>query len=348
MKIGFYSSRIPFEADLLENGLAGGSENALANIAQSWKRNYPEDDIIIYNNNSSKYKKYNGVIWKTLLDFQLDVRSFDLDCMISVREPEIFSFPYIDSKLKILWSQDICNEMGLQNLQKNKYGINNIDIILANSRFSYNNLKEGFPDSNIRILLNGFNSDWVNVDEKEDIATFNSTPFRGISYLLELWPKIYEGCIRYNIDPKLEIYGGIDLYNQSNSYFDDLYNKLSEMINTTVSGSISQRELYKRMCKSRLLLYPCNYCETSCMAMIESISCGVWPISTDLGALGELIIDDKTGDIINGDPESKEYKEKFIKYSISAFINKNKPEKSHLKTWNEQSILLRNIIMEKL
>ena len=140
----------------------------------------------------------------------------------------------------------------------------------------------------------------------------------------------------------------MNLYNQSNDHFNDLYSKLSKMVNTTVFGSISQKELYKKMCKSRLLLYPCNYLESSCMAMIESIACGVWPISTNIGALNELIIDDKSGNIINLNTESKEYKEKFIKHSIEGFVNKGKPTKNHLKTWNEQSILMRQFLKEKL
>jgi len=348
MKIGFYSSRLPFEADLLENGLAGGSENAFVNLTREWKDQYPEDEIIIYNNNSGKFKEYNGVIWKTLLDFQLSVRNFNLDCLVSLREPEVFSLPHIDAKLKILWSQDICNESGLINLQKNKYAIENIDLILANSQFSYNDLKNGFPNSNIQILKNGYNQNFINKCEKEDIAIWGSTPFRGAQYLLELWPEIYKGCINNSIHPKLKLFGGMDLYNQSNEYFKNLYNELSKMTNTIVCGSISQKELFKEMNKSRLLLYPNTYCETSCMLMIEAMSCDVWPISTNFGALNELIINDKTGNIIDRTPEDKEYKDKFIKYAIDGFINKNKPDKSHLNSWKDQSILLRKMIEGEL
>jgi len=348
MRIGFFSGRLPFEADLVERGLGGGSENALANIIYNLKNNYPNDEIIIYNNNSGKFKEYNGVIWKSLLDFQLDIRNFNLDCLISLREPHIFKLPYIDAKLKILWSQDICNESGLINLQKNKYAIKNIDLILANSQFSYDNLKNGFPNSNIRILKNGYNQNLINECEKEDIAIYCSTPFRGLSYLLELWPEISKGCQIYNINPKLEIYGGMDLYNQSNEHFKNLYSDLSNMTNTTVFGSIPQKELYEKMCKSKLLLYPCNYYETSCMSMVEAMACGNWPVSTNIGALNELIINDKSGNIIDGNPESKEYKNKFTNYSIESFRDYKQPNVDHLKTWIKQSILLRESIKEML
>jgi len=349
MKIGFISSRMAFDGDSLETKGIGGSESALINITRSWKKNNPEDKIIVYNNNSGKRKEYNGVIYKNIYDFYSEIRTAELDALISLREPAIFKQQFVDVKVKVLWSQDIDNEPELIELQNNKYNIENIDIIFTNSQFSLNNLKEGFQNSNIIVLLNGYNEDFIcdNV-EKEDIAIWSSTPFRGMLHLLELWPEIYKICNRSNIDPKLEIYGGMELYSQSNEYFKDLYNKLSEMNNTVVFGCVPQKKLYKKMSKTRLMLYPNTWCETSCMSMIEALSCDVWPISTNLGALNELIINDKSGNIIDGCPEDKEYKDKFIKYAINAFINKNKPDKSHLKTWREQAIKMRKIISEKL
>jgi len=348
MKVGFYSDSIKFDGDVLENELAGGSENAFSNMVKSWKKNNPNDSVIVYNNNSGKYKEYCGVVWKNLLDFQFDVRSFDLDVFISLRDTKVFKQKFIDTKFKCLWSQDIMNESRLIDLQKNKYAIENIDIIFSNSKFSYNDLKKGFPNSDIRILLNGYNKDFIHNIKKEDIAIWGSTPFRGTQYLLELWPKIYERCTNNNIYPKLKIYGGMDLYHQSNNQFSNIYNVLSKMINTEICGSIPQKKLFEEMNKARLLLYPCDYIETSCMIMIESMSCGVWPISTNIGALNELIINDKTGNIINGSPRDKEYKEKFIEYAVNGFINKNKPNTDHLGTWNDRAKEMRKIILEKL
>lgn len=347
MRIGFYSNDILFDPDSLTTRGIGGSESSVLNISKEWKKHYQKDEIIIYNNNSGKYNKYNDITIKSVVDFYLEMRTFNLDAIISLRDPSIFKF-FIDSKLKVLWSQDITNESRLINLQKNKYIIESIDLFFANSQFSYNDLKNGFPKSNIKILKNGYNQNWIDTNEKENIAIYNSVPFRGLSYLLELWPKIHRGCQNYNIDPKLEIYGGMDLYNQSNEYFKNLYDNLSKVINTTVFGSLPQRELYKKMCKSKLLLYPNIWVETSCMSMIEAMACGNWSISTNLGALNELIIDNISGNIINGDPESEEYKNKFIKYSINAFVENKRPNIDHLKTWSEQAKLMRNEIEEIL
>lgn len=352
MRVSFYSNDISFEPDsLLLNGL-GGSESALLNLTREWAKNHPEDELTIYNSNRSDTKKYNGITWKNIFDFHSDVRTINLDCLVSLREPGIFSLPYIDTKLKVLWSQDIMNESRLIELQKNKYGIANIDLILANSNFSYYNLMRGFPNSDIKILLNGYNDNWIDHSiKKEDVAIYTSTPFRGISYLLELWPRILDGCRKNDVremNPKLEIFGGMDLYNQSNDYFSKLYNDLSQMENTTVLGSVSQKVLYDKMKMARLLLYPCNYVETSCMAVLEAISCDVWIISTSIGALGELIINNKSGNIICSDPETEYYKNLFVAHSVDAFMSKYLPYKEHLKTWDDQAEEMRNIVMERL
>lgn len=347
MKVGFYSNDIQFDPDALTTKGLGGSESALLNLTREWKNSYPEDEIIIYNNNSGEYKKYNNIIIKPITYFYSEIRTADLDVLISLRDPSTF-LSFVDSKLKILWSQDICNESRLINLQKNKYAIESIDLILANSQFSYDNLKNGFPNSNIQILKNGYNQNLINECEKEDIAIYCSTPFRGLSYLLELWPEIYKGCQKYNINPKLEIYGGMDLYNQSNEYFKNLYNDLSKMINTTVFGSISQEELYKKMCKSKVMLYPNTWLETSCMVILEAISCGVWIITSDYGALNEQVKDNETGNLIKYDQNSVEYKKEFINYAIQAFMQNFISNRKYINSWKNQSTLLRNMILEKL
>jgi len=343
-----------FEADSLETRGLGGSESAMLNMAFALKMTCPTDEIIVYNNNSGKYKEYKEVIFKTITDFYNDVKNFDADVLISIRQPEIFyTIPYIDSKLKILWSQDICNETELENLQKNKYGIKNIDIILANSRFSHDNIKENFPDSHIRILRNGYNSEWSSDTKKENIAVYTSTPFRGLNLLADYWVEIYQKCRKYyDINPKLKIFGGMDLYNQSNHYFKDLYDKLSNLPNVEVFGSVCQRSLYYHLNSAKVMLYPCTYIETSCMSVLEALANKLWIITTKSGALSEQVIDDNNGNLIEYSElnNSNKYRELFIQSAIDSFRNSEKIQEIPytVSSWDKQSKLLKCLIREKL
>lgn len=338
-----------FEADSLETRGLGGSESAMLNMAFALKKNFPEDEVIIYNDNSGKQKEYKGVIFRTTTEFYSEVRTFDADVLISIRQPEIFyKLPYINSKLKCLWSQDICNETELQNLQKNKYGIENIDIIFANSIFSHDDIKEHFPNSHIRILRNGYNSDWITSDKKEDVFVYTSTPFRGLNLLSEYWIEIYQKLKKYyDINAKLKIFGGMDLYNQSNQHFKDLYNKLSELPNVEVFGSICQRSLYYHLNTAKVMLYPCTYIETSCMSVLEALANKLWIVTTDSGALGEQVIDGCYGDLIKFD---QNYKELFIQSALDSFKNSEKIQEIPftVNSWDSQSKLLKGLIKEKL
>lgn len=348
MRIAFFSSRMAFEADSLETRGLGGSESATINIAFSLKKNFPDDEIIIYNNNSGKYKEYKGVIFKTITDFYNEVKNFNLDVLVSVREPKIFKLSYIDSKLKILWSQDISNESDLVWLKEEVYCQKNIDIIFANSTFSHSDIKEHFPTSNIRILRNGYNSDWLSDSKKEDVAIYTSTPFRGLNLLADYWVEIYQKLQKYyDIDAKLKIFGGMSLYNQSDDKFVHLYNRLSELPNVQVYLSVSQKELYRHLNTAKVMLYPCTYIETSCMSVLEALANKLWIVTTDSGALGEQVIDGCYGNLIKFGPE---YKELFIQSALDSFRNSEKiqeiPYTVH--SWSSESKIMRTMIKDLL
>jgi len=353
MKIAFYSNDILFDPDALTTKGLGGSESSVLNLTREWKKNYPEDEIIVYNNNSGKYNKYNEIIWKSIIDFHSEIRTSNLDVVISLRNPEIFySMTYLDVKLKVLFSQDNMEEPRLQKLSNHKYGIANIDQIFVISQFAYDDIKKSFPDSKIDIVRNGYNPDWV-LDKKivnnKPIAVYTSTPFRGLDLLSNFWSIIYNECNKRGVDPQLIIYGGMDLYNQSEGPFEKLYNKLRNMKNVIVKGSMCQKKLYEELQKASVMLYPNTHTETGCMAVTEGLANGLWVVTTDKGALGEQVINNKNGYLIECDPHSEEYKDLFISNAITALIKQPKPDNEGLIfTWREQAEKMRKIIGEQL
>lgn len=350
MKIGFYSNDIQFEPDSLTTRGLGGSESALINLTREWKKNNPEDKIIVYNNNSGKYKEYNDVIWKTILDFQIEQRSFDLDVLISLRDPSIFYTPYIDAKLKILWSEDNMQESRLQELKNNKYAITNIDKIFVISKFAYDDIKKSFPDSDIQIIRNGYNNTWISSKMvHRPIAVYTSTPFRGLDLLADFWPQIYEGCDKRNVLPTLRIYSGMSLYGQSDDMFKNLYTRLSKMEGVDIYPPIPQKELYKELQEASVMLYPNTHTETGCMAVTEALANGLWVVTTNKGALGEQVVTGDNGFLIDLDPNSPEYRDTFISYAITALVNKPVPYNDGLIfTWSEQANKMRESLEKKL
>jgi len=353
LNVAFYSNRIQFDGDILKTKGTGGSESALVNITNEWKKNYPDDNIIVYNGiQKRRYNDFNNVIYKTLQEFNSDIRTEKFDALISLRDPEPFGMTFINSKVKCLWSQDDMNEEKLIRLLDNKYSIENIDCIFAVSEYSKNEIQKGFPNKEVLLLRNGYNEDWIKSSyyPRPPIAMYNSTPFRGLDILLVVWKEIFDECKKRNVNPELKIFSGMSLYNQSDDNFKSLYDQLNKLPNVKVNKPIPQKELYSQLWTSKVLLYPNHFLETSCMAVLEALSNGCWVVTTNLGALSEQVKHNSNGYLINGDSRTKEYQEQFIEYSVESLCNDNiKPNNNGLIfSWKEQNIKMRNFIKERI
>jgi len=351
MNVAFYSMRLQFDGDFLEKRGLGGSESALINMTRNWKIVFPRDKIAIYNGTTPrKTTNFNGVIYKTLTDFFLNYRSANWDAFITMRDPEPLMSPYLDAKVKCLWSQDDMNEPGLQVLQSNLYATTNADCIFGISNYACGEIKWAFPDVEVIVIRNGYNDDWLTTNsEKEPIAVYASTPFRGLDVLVEVWPRIFLGCKERGIEPRLKVFSSMSLYGQPEGGFGELYRTINQIEGAEYIGAVSQKQLYEEFTKAKVMLYPNHYLETGCMAVLEALANGVWVVTTDLGALGEQVVDRISGYLIEGDAHSDEYKDIFIERSIHSLCGNFKPKtKGLVFSWKEQAAKMRAEIQDQL
>jgi len=355
MKISFFSNRINFAGDALDKYGLGGSESALINITTCLKRNFPNDEITVYNGNTKKeYHDYYGVVYKTIDEFKLDVRSFNQDAFICLRQVLPFSLPFIDSKLKILWSQDDMNEHDLIQLKNNSYSRENIDLIFAISEYAKNDIQNTFLEKEVLLQRNGYREDWIssknNNNNKKPIAIHSSTPFRGLDVLANCWENIYNLCVKKNVTPTLIVCTGMSLYQQPEDDFKELYEFLKQLPGVSFIGSVNQRKLYDILSECKTMLYPNHFLETGCMAVLEALANNCWVVTTDLGALKEQVVDYKNGFLIKGDSRSEEYKKQFIDLSVNALCNQNLilDNEDLIFSWDEQAILMRKYISDRL
>lgn len=367
MKVCFYAGRLQFDGDFLTKRGLGGSESALINLTSKWKRYFPDDEIIVY---SGIYKRENtnfeGVIYKTLLDFISEYRFEKYDAFISLRDFEPFTLKYINSSIKCLWSEDDMNEIGLIQLRQNMYATENVDCIFGVSEYACNEIKKAFPNKKIFLQRNGYNEDWIPPEcnstiledhleimkekEKNHICIYTSTPFRGLDVLSDVWQEIYNKCYeQYNIKPILNIFSGMSLYNRDDKDFYNLYQKLSSLPNVNMNKPIPQKELYKELLKAKLFIYPNHFLETSCMSVLEAIANRTWILTTNLGALSEQVKNGQNGYTINGNSMTNEYQEQFIKLAVKYICEPCYPNNDGLIfSWGEQALLMRNRIKEMI
>lgn len=185
---------------------------------------------------------------------------------------------------------------------------------------------------------------------------YSSFPNRGLLELLKMWPKIYE------LEPRstLHIYSNVD-HKWSNDVEPEKMQKIKDLLNNYKLHStnlgihyhswVSKKELAESWKTAEFWLYPCTFQETFCLTALEAAITKTFVISNNLAALKNTVGD--RGLIIDGDPETEEWKETTLNKIKEIFTNRqfqnNKIQENYNwaknLTWeNQANKLLNNFI----
>jgi glycosyltransferase involved in cell wall biosynthesis len=122
-------------------------------------------------------------------------------------------------------------------------------------------------------------------DEKLKLI-YTSTPFRGLSILLDVMETINRE------DVELEVYSSTDIYSSGytqvyGNLYKDLFDRARSMKNVNYHGHAENKDIHKALQEAHIFAYPSIFEETACLAMIEAGAAGCSLVTTDLGALPE-------------------------------------------------------------
>jgi glycosyltransferase involved in cell wall biosynthesis len=122
-------------------------------------------------------------------------------------------------------------------------------------------------------------------DEKLKLI-YTSTPFRGLSILLDVME------ILNRDDIELDVYSSTDIYSSgyTQAYGDiykDLFDRARSMKNVNYHGHADNKDIHRALQEAHIFSYPSIFEETACLAMIEAAAAGCSLVTTDLGALPE-------------------------------------------------------------
>jgi glycosyltransferase involved in cell wall biosynthesis len=223
------------------------------------------------------------------------VASLRCDVFISVRVWDVFAQGLRPGKLNYLWCHDDTDQAVVARLSDPQLAAKvyeACDGIVAISHYqSYRwivNLHA--PPDKILICGNGvdlprFNIDASALTRRPPHAYYASTPFRGLSVLLDLWPmvrKVIGSKSRLTICSSLKVYGQTE-----EKAYEALYDKARQTEGIDYLGSVSQAQLRGVAAGCRALAYPCTFPETGCITAMEAMASGCAVVSTALGALPE-------------------------------------------------------------
>jgi len=112
-------------------------------------------------------------------------------------------------------------------------------------------------------------------------CAYTSTPFRGLSVLLDAWQRINAA------NAELHIWSSMKLYLEDDGPYEHLYQRARSMPGVTYHGIAPNLELRAALRSMHFLVYPCIFPETACLAVIEAMAAGCRVIIPSLGALPE-------------------------------------------------------------
>jgi len=328
MNLVFYLRSIPLQGSFLEEKPLGGTESALLYLARALVQRTHR--VRIYCEAICE-EVHEGVSYRHWSHFEEEMNNDPPDVFVSLRSLFI---PLVKrwAPLQIYFSPDApdqsCVNAALQ-LQGNKNGMDFhlglyslrhvqhfVDGIMGVGIWQISEFVKKFnlnPDR-VFIFPNGVDSLFFSkkpVFQRKKQIIYCSTPFRGLEFLLNYFPKI-----RSRIpDATCLILSGMQLYGASDQEDQQAYQKLYELANqpgVTLMKPVNKREMAPMLSKSRVLAYPNTFAETFCIAALESQAAGLPIVTTDLAGLRERVTQGVDGYLIKGHPSEETYRNVFI------------------------------------
>ncbi|TVM00013.1 MAG: hypothetical protein CV087_15950 [Candidatus Brocadia sp. WS118] len=308
--IVFYTGGVPFHGRTIEEKGLGGSESALVYIARALAAHGLRVRVFC---NCDKPGDYNGVYYGNLVDFHIYRQQHSLPVFISSRSMRPFKIA-LEAQTRILWIHDHINVSFLKGEDPTRLPI---DSIFAISHWQMDEWLHHFKIPNNRFYLtrNGVDLMMFKPGEKRNLNRFvyMSRLNRGLDVLLSLFPRIRQRIP----DAELHIY----TYQLSSDRLESQISRLAQQPGVYMRGSLPKEILAKDLSVARLMLYPCTFYETSCIAAIEAQASGTPVVASTLAALSETVIDGVSGYLIPGDPHTAEFEHRFIETVVTLVKN---------------------------
>lgn len=260
MKIDLhYSNNPPFTNDDYEQKGLGGTEGFIVQVARELAWGH---DVRVYNRSPIEMPS-GGAFWTNISRFNPQE---DRDILISFRMREIFEEDPKGYKIIILADTE---SEGLGDLVR----AGKVDLVMFVSQWQKDKIaaEEGIPDENCMVASNGVRlSEFVNneIEKVPGMCIHTSTPERGLTQLLELWPKIqifhadatlqlFSSYIGWGVSPEQNLSMAGPQYAQAEY--------LAKTGHNVVNHIHANDELREWQLKSQLFLYPTKFLETCCL-----------------------------------------------------------------------------------
>jgi len=220
----------------------------------------------------------------------------EVDLLIVSRDPRLFGVPH-QARKAVLWCHDLATyHQYTPMLLQHAF---NFDEIWTVSEYHRQQIHKviGYPLANIRATRNGI-SRW-NIDKvfprQDKTLLYAARPERGLDNLIK------PGGIMDRLpDFKLKVCMYNNYPEHMRGYYEFLFNRMKQMPNVEMLGSLTQKQLRQLMSETWAYVYPTGFEEVSCILAREAIEQHLPFICTHHGALPETL----GGDAVFVGPQS--------------------------------------------
>lgn len=282
-------------------------------------------------NGVEKASVHDDVLYQPWTTFESFAEKTSFDVFISIRNllpvlarrwaplqiyfsPDAYDQPFVNRalSLEIRTGQD-SYEVGLYSLS---YAQRFVDAIFCVGQWQADTFIERFKllKEKVFVMPNGvFLPDFKSppLAARKRGLVYCSTPYRGLEYLLKMFPKIRE-CVP---DATCEVLSGMQVYGLSDEEdrkgFQNIYD-LARQEGVTLHGPKPKAAMAAILGESRVLAYPNTFAETFCIAALEAQASGLPAVTTSLAGLKERVEEGTDGHLIPGHPSQAAYQEAFI------------------------------------
>lgn len=304
----------------------GGAELALLTLCRAWQ--FYGNDITLYNDP----KEIGASSFR-----QLPVAAFDpnedRDILIIFRSPNPLAAV---SKGKKIWFS--CDSYTIDDFRAFRQQVDKV-VCISSFHAKYFKTMYGINDA-VPIDLPVRTWDYRdNIHKLSKRCIFTSIPDRGVMELHPAWARIVSEVP----EASLVITSDWRLWTDWASE-DQIRNfKLSyaRLPNVIYKGAVRRDDLIKIQMEAEIHLYPCIFEEQFCISVAESQVAGVFPITSDYGALSTT----NMGRVLHGNPQDSSWQDRFVNNAVECLTDpKLKDKQEYVQECAKRRFSIENIL----
>lgn len=301
MNILLYDNGQPFDPWTIYTDPLGGSETSFLLLAHGISEINKDNKCVLLTSKNISKTSYNKLIIDNANMFDGYAENADV-ILLNRHIPESISHWVSNGKLFYYFAHDAYDQP-LVHWMGVKKNFDFFKKVFCVSQWQKDTFIKYFnaPSDKLHVVGNcvDFSLTHGFAERLDNKLIFASIPYKGIDIISDIFNDI---CIQTKRDDlELHVFSSMGLYNQSDkdNEYDEYFSIIKRTNDIFLKQPVSLKDLIYEFKTSSVYLAPNMYHETFGINLVLAQLCGCLPITTNKGAVNEVIKDQETGFVLN-------------------------------------------------